>query len=343
MKIIYCHHAEREADPRKPRSQKDDLTPNGVKDAELVSELFEGQKITAIYTSNFYRCKKTAQIINRTLDVPIYEEPRFNEIGSVEGEDWKSFLQRNISALNDLQEKFNDDDTILCVTSGLNLSPFVCWNMNAKPNKDFTFVEAYMCAPVSFYATSKVKFREKKFVRDFWGARYRKSKDYRVTTPTEGEMKTYILHELKALIERMELFTNKLRREDFLSKSGELERSQDMGEIETKKYLSNRLSIDIMQLIKDYSKINGIDFDIVNTTTALELNEEQCIKNMYTYVERLFYVDCNIHETMMLLYSTLVSYINYNDLQYEDIAKSCELTEVNEGSYLNGKLIYRIN
>ena len=136
MKIIYCHHAEREVDPKKPRSQDDNLTDNGMKDAELVSQLFEGEKITAIYTSNFYRCKKTAQIINRTLNVPIFEEPRFNEVGSIDGEEWKTYLQRNVKALNDIQEKYNDEDTIMCVTSGLNLSAFVCWNMNIKPNKE---------------------------------------------------------------------------------------------------------------------------------------------------------------------------------------------------------------
>ena len=64
MKIIYCHHAERAVNPKKLRSQEDDLTSNGIKDAELVSELLANEKITAIYTSNFYRCKKTAQIIN---------------------------------------------------------------------------------------------------------------------------------------------------------------------------------------------------------------------------------------------------------------------------------------
>ena len=63
---------------------------------------------------------------------------------------------------------------------------------------------------------------------------------------------------------------------------------------------------------------------------------------MFTYVERLFRVDANIQETLMLLYSTLVSYIAYNDLPYEDIVKTCELVEVNEGSYLSGKLLYRI-
>lgn len=342
MKIIYCHHAEREINPRKPRSQDDNLTENGIKDAELVSQLYENEKITAIYTSSFYRCKKTAQIINRTVGVPIYEEPRFNEVGSVEGEDWKSYLQRNIQALNEIQEKYNDEDTIMCVTSGLNLSAFVCWNMNAKPTKDFTFIEAFTCAPIAFYAPSKCKYREKKFVRNNHSLQYRKNKDYKISSPTESEMKTYILHELKAMIEKMEKFTDKLWRDEYLAKLGELERSHDMGEIETKKYLTNRLAIDIMQLIKDYSIINNIDYSTINTTTALELNEEQCIKNMFTYIERLFYVDTNIQETLMLLYSTLVSYINYNDLVYDDIAKTCDLVEVNEGSYLNGKLIYKL-
>lgn len=342
MKIIYCHHGEREVDPRKHRSQEDNLTENGMKDAELVSELLEHQKITAIYTSNFYRCKKTAQIINRTVDAPIYEEPRFNEIGSIEGEDWKAFLQRNISALIEIQEKFNDEDTILCVTSGLNLSAFVCWNMSGKPNKDIPYSEAYTCAPVAFYAPSKFKYREKKFVRNNHALAYRKSKEHKVAAPTESELKTYILHELKTMVERMEKFTDKLWRDEFLSKLGELERSHDMGEIETKKYLTNRLSIDIMQLIKDYAIINNIDYSFISTDTALELNEEQCIKNMFTYIERLFYIDNNISETLMLLYSTLVSYINYNDLVYDDIVKTCDLVEVNEGSYLNGKLIYRL-
>ena len=41
-----------------------DITDNGFKDAQLVAEMLTNQKIDAIYTSNFYRCKKTAQIFN---------------------------------------------------------------------------------------------------------------------------------------------------------------------------------------------------------------------------------------------------------------------------------------
>ena len=342
MKIIYCHHAERAVDKRKLRDQNDDITDNGFKDAELVAEMLSNQKVTAIYTSNFYRCKKTAQIINSHIGAPIYEEERFNEVGSVEGEDWKDCLERNINALNDILDKYNDDATIVCVASGINLSAFVCWNLGLKPNRDFPFMGATNCAPVMFYMATPTKYREQKFVRALNDRPYRKNKEYKIMNPTFGELKTYLKWELRHKIELMQDFTNKLRREQYLSKLGELERAQDMGEIETQKYLSSKLAIDIMQLIKDISLSENIDFDTVRTTTALDLNEEQCIKNFVTYVERLFYLDINLHDTLMLIYSTLVSYINYNDLIYADVEKTCIIAETEEGSYYQGKLIYKL-
>ena len=342
MKIIYCHHAERAVNPKTRRTQDDDLTENGIKDAELVGELLANEKITAIYTSNFYRCRKTAQIINRQLNAPIIEEPRFNEVGSVEGEDWKDCLQRNMDALDNIVSKYNDDAVILCVASGINLSGFVCWNLQEKPNRDFPFMGATNCAPIEFYAPSKIAFREKMFVRAYNHTPYKKSKEYKVMEPTPGELKTQILYELKSKAEQMEMFTNKLRREEYLSKLGELEHAQDMGEIETKKYLGTKLAIDTMQLIKDYCVCENIEFDHVRTTTALELNEEQCIKNIITYTERLFYIDINIKETLMLIYSTLVSYINYNDLIYNELEKTCVIAEDEEGSFYKGKFIYKL-
>ena len=342
MKIIYCHHAERAVDKRKARSQEDDITDNGFNDAQLVAEALKDQKITAIYTSNFYRCRKTAQIINSKLEAPIFEEERFNEVGSVEGEDWKDCLTRNIDALNDIMRKYNDDATILCVTSGVNLSAFVCWNLGIKPNRDMPFMGATNCAPITFYEATPTKYREFKFVRDGQGNRYKKSKDHVVLNPTFGEMKTYLRLELRHLTELMQRFTNKFRREEYLTKLGEVERALDMGEMESKKYLANKLSIEVMQLIKDICASENIDLATVKTTTALTLNEEDCIKNFVTYVERLFYIDINLHDTLMLLYSTLVSYINYNDLIYDDIEKICIISETEEGSYYNGKLVYKL-
>ena len=342
MKIIYCHHGERAVDPKKLRSQDDDLTDNGIKDAELVSELLNNMKVTAIYTSNFYRCKKTAQIINRQLNVPIYEEPRFNEVGSVEGEDWKDCLERNIEALNEISTKYNDEDTILCVASSVNLSAFVCWNYKLKPSKETPFIGATSCAPIVFYTPAVVSYRDRNLEREGEAAKYKRNKNYFVLSPTQSELKTYLRQELRKKANQMEMFTNKLQREQYLEKTGQLERAQDLGEFETKKHLSNRLAIDIMQIIKDISLAEDINFDTVRTTTALELNEDQCIKNIITYTERLFYLDVNIHETLMLIYSTLVSYINYNDLIYSDIEKTCLLVEKKEGSYYHGKIIYKI-
>ena len=342
MKIIYCHHAERAVDSRKPRSQEDDITDNGFKDAQLVAEMLNGQKIDAIYTSNFYRCRKTAQIINSQIGAPIFEEERFNEVGSVEGEDWKSCLTRNIEALNDIMLKYNDDATILCVTGGVNLSAFVCWNLNIKPTDDIPFMGATNIAPIIFYEATPTKFRETKFVREFNAPAYRKNKEFNIVTPTFGEMKTQLKLELKDRAEKMQLFTNRYRREEYLAKLGDVERALDMGEIESKKFLGNRLSLEIMQLIKDICLSENIDFDKVRTTTALNLNEDECIRNFTTYVERLFYIDTNLHDTLMLIYSTLVSYINYNDLIYDDLEKMCIISEKEEGSYYNGKIIQRL-
>ena len=65
MKILYVHHGNRKLG--NPPTQNDDLTEIGYKDCELVAELLNNKRvkdnIKAIYTSNFFRCKKTAEII----------------------------------------------------------------------------------------------------------------------------------------------------------------------------------------------------------------------------------------------------------------------------------------
>ena len=87
MKIIYVHHALREVG--NPPSQNDDIQPLGINDAENTAELLkimsDKSKSTfrAIYTSPFYRCVKTAEIINEHINLPIYEDARFNEFVKV--------------------------------------------------------------------------------------------------------------------------------------------------------------------------------------------------------------------------------------------------------------------
>ena len=193
-----------------------------------------------------------------------------------------------------------------------------------------------------FYEATPTKYREVKYIREHHALAYKKSKEFAILNPTFGEMKTQLKLELQNRAELMQLFTNRYRREEYLLKLGNVERAMDMGEIESKKFLGNKLSLEIMQLIKDICKAEDIPFEKVRTNTALQLNEDECIKNFTTYTERLFYIDTNLEDTLMLLYSTLVSYINYNDLVHDDLEKMCEITETEEGSYYNGKYLYKL-
>jgi hypothetical protein len=204
-------------------------------------------------------------------------------------------------------------------------------------------MEAENCSPVMFYGNSNIKFRERFFGRPGTALKYKKNKSYRLISPTSGELKSQLKLELKHQTELMQIFTNKLRREHYLQKLGELERARDLGEIEVRKFLATRLVIDSMQLLKDISTTEGIDYESIVSTTALELNEERCIENFTTFTERLFYTDTNIQETLMLIYSTLVSYLNYNEISYDDTVKSCQIAEDEQGSFLKGQYIYRIN
>ncbi len=164
MKIFYVHHAMR--DKGNPPSQDDGLTTLGVKDATLMGELFlEGQNkglnIKAIYTSPFKRCLQTAELIAKHLNVPIISEPRFNEFGSVfyavknqvdpnQKETWLDCQNRIIKALEDIVSTHNNEDTILCVTSGVNLAAFIAFAFNISPSETLPFPQVPSCSPIGF-------------------------------------------------------------------------------------------------------------------------------------------------------------------------------------------------
>ena len=78
MNIIYCHHAQRNRGTIP--SQDDDITALGEQDAKLFAEMLKNEddvKISKIYTSPFFRCRKTAEIINTHIGVPIIEGQMF--------------------------------------------------------------------------------------------------------------------------------------------------------------------------------------------------------------------------------------------------------------------------
>lgn len=157
MKIFYVHHAER--NKGNPPTQEDDITSLGIKDAKLTAKLFEtaknkGFNISAIYTSNYFRCVKTAKIINKKLNVPIILEPRFNEFKNIakfsDGETWESCQQRILDAIKDIVIKHDNNDCVICVTSGVNITAFICAAFNIKPNGNLPFPIVPSCSPIGF-------------------------------------------------------------------------------------------------------------------------------------------------------------------------------------------------
>ena len=54
MKIIYCHHAERDVDDRKLRNQNDDITENGAK-------VLRWMRDNEIQFSNIFKAKEIAE------------------------------------------------------------------------------------------------------------------------------------------------------------------------------------------------------------------------------------------------------------------------------------------
>lgn len=148
MKLIYMHHAERDRTKIKDR-QLQDITNRGIKEAQLIAEkLMERYDVKAIYTSVYLRCVHTSEIINKYIDVPIIEDSRLNEYDP--SESWESFLNRNMELLKELDEKYDVDDTVICMTSGVNLSAFVCYFYGIEASDDIPVSQAFNISPVIF-------------------------------------------------------------------------------------------------------------------------------------------------------------------------------------------------
>ena len=156
MKIIYLHHAERDVGPRHPHPilrQEEDITKRGIEIAETLSKRLENVNITAIVTSPYIRCMHTAEIINKYHNLPIIEDERFNEMQF--DEEWGHLLKRNMDAIDDIYKKYNDEDTILCVTSGVNLTAFICYFYDIDPTNDVPRAQAADISPVNFFKSKK--------------------------------------------------------------------------------------------------------------------------------------------------------------------------------------------
>lgn len=163
MKIIYVHHALRKKG--NPPTQEDKIQPLGMKDAKITAKLLLGMTKNstpkAIYTSPYYRCAKTAEIISKKVKAPIYIEPRFNEFNKIfqviengqtvtKTETWEECQQRIRQAIKEIVEKYDDNDTVVCVTSGVNLAAFISLAFKIQPSQNIPFPSVPSCSPIGF-------------------------------------------------------------------------------------------------------------------------------------------------------------------------------------------------
>ena len=154
MQILYVHHAERDMTNKNIPRQEQDITNNGIIESNLLAEKLKQINITAIYTSSYIRCTHTAEIINKYNNAPIIKEERFNEMKSEET--WKEFSLRNMSAIDEIIKKHHQDDFIICVSSGVNISPFIYYFNNIEPSNDSPKMQAVTISPILFSTNGKV-------------------------------------------------------------------------------------------------------------------------------------------------------------------------------------------
>ena len=158
MKIIYIHHGNRKNG--NPPSEHDDLTKLGYKDCKLVAKLFNRDKIKshlkAIYTSPYFRCRITAEILNKKLNVKLIEDARLNEFNR-DQEKWINLQKRVGACIDDITHHYNDDDIVICVTSGVNISAFINKAYGLPPSEKAPFLLIPSCSPIVFDYKTKEK------------------------------------------------------------------------------------------------------------------------------------------------------------------------------------------
>lgn len=152
MKIIYCHHANRKKG--NPPGPNNDITNLGKQDAKLIAKLLKNvnvkNKISAVYTSPFLRCHKTATIINKHVNAPIILDERLNEKDYLGKEDWVDCQNRIKSALIDILKKHDNSETIVVVTSGVNIASFINLAYGIEASQNAPYLGVSMCCPILF-------------------------------------------------------------------------------------------------------------------------------------------------------------------------------------------------
>lgn len=155
MNIVYVHHAERDIHNKNVPRQEQDITEDGMAEAELLSKKMNIIHPTAIYTSPYKRCVHTSEILNSFVQVPIISDERLNEYDPGR-ETFKEFLERNMNCISDIIGKYDESDTVLCVTSGVNLSAFMCYFSGKEASGDSPRCQGLSISPVLFSTDRRV-------------------------------------------------------------------------------------------------------------------------------------------------------------------------------------------
>jgi len=165
VKIIYLHHAHR--DLSDGINQENGLTKVGIQEAEATRDILKDLDIHAIYVGEFIRYKLTADIIN-SHGSPISIDKRLNEVGSEGYTDYKDGMEklnkRTHAFLNDIIAKHGNDENVLCITSGINITSFINYFFKGDILKGLSQVGAIGICPIVFELDKNAKMKTRKAV-----------------------------------------------------------------------------------------------------------------------------------------------------------------------------------
>ena len=65
-------------------------------------------------------------------------------------------MMRNDNIFSDIVKTYKDDDTIICVTSGVNVSAFICYFYKIEPSNETPWSQAAGLSPMIFTIGKKM-------------------------------------------------------------------------------------------------------------------------------------------------------------------------------------------
>lgn len=77
-------------------------------------------------------------------------DSRLDEFGTVKDETYSDMLKRTAGVIDDITNKFEDTDSVICVSSGINVSAFICRSFNLAINENIPKIGIPSLSPLIF-------------------------------------------------------------------------------------------------------------------------------------------------------------------------------------------------